>query len=173
MSIRINIPDAFSRWTCFAIELGFTDFVSSEDGFRTDLKSNAAWANHGACGIYFWVAQDGETYVGKTINARSRLREHWRNHPDLSYACFKQVPEKHLDEIEVALIEKIGAEFRTRNIKHALETKTHVPFDQFVSETARAAFLHGDGNLPDLDWRELPLLEQKQSKKFARFFAVA
>jgi len=163
----MQIPDAYRPWAKVAADLGFTDFVSAEDGFRTELKSNAPWVNGAACGIYFWVAQDGETYVGKTVNARARLREHWRNHPDLAYASFQAVPASMLGEREKTLISEVEARFSTRNIKHALKTQTHVPFDDFVNEFDQAEFLKGNIDLNDPEWRELPLLVQKQAKKYA------
>lgn len=165
---KMQIADQYREWAKCADRLGFTDFVSAEDGFRTELFSEAPWTNGAACGVYFWVAQDGETYVGQTVNARARLREHWRNHPDLAYASFQAVPDSLLNEREQSLIAKVCAEFPTRNIKHAIATESHVPFDNFVSQAESAAFVGGSLELPDLNWRELPLLEQKQAKKYER-----
>lgn len=162
----MNIPDQYTSWVQAASALGFTDFITPEDGFRACIRSGGQWRNSACCGIYFWIADNGETYVGQTVNARARLREHWRNHPDLSYACFQPVVREELDAREVQLIDLVGRRFPTRNIKFALETQTHVPFDRFVSRDERAAFLDGAGDLPDRCWRELPVLEQKQARKF-------
>jgi hypothetical protein len=93
----VNIPTIlpqFTRWADEAEKLGFTDYLSAEDGFRTCLNTNLGWRNGKACGVYFWIAEDGETYVGETLNARSRLMQHLRNHPDLRYACFQTVPTR-------------------------------------------------------------------------------
>lgn len=165
----MNIPERFTRWREAAVELGFEDFLTAEDSFRRCLASNGPWVNKDACGIYFWVAQDGETYVGQTLNARARLREHWRRHPDLSYAAFQPVPRLDLDAVEQELIREVGRRFATRNIKHAIATHAHVPFDDFVSENDRLAFAANTLNLPDDNWRELPLLTQKKRPAFARF----
>lgn len=163
-----QIADSYRAWAKCAAHLGFTDFISAEDGFRTELFSEVPWTNAASCGVYFWIAEDGEAYVGKTVNARARLREHWRNHPDLAYAAFQAIPHSMLDEREQSLIAKVCGQFPTRNIKHAMSTESHVPFDNFVSQEESAAFVGGNLELPDLNWRELPLLAQKQAKKYAR-----
>lgn len=167
----INVPEQFTVWASAAAEFGFTDFMSAEDGFRTCLSTGGAWTNAHACGIYFWVAENGETYVGQTVNARARLREHWRTHPDISYACFQPVASDKLNEVEKRLIQVVGRDFRTRNIKHALDTRTHVPFDDFALVSEHKGFLNVSLNLPDHEWRDLPVLKQKQTAKFNRFIA--
>ena len=53
-------------WRARAMRLGFTDFVSSEDGFKT--KEGNAWSNALSTGIYFWIAENGEAYVGQAKN---------------------------------------------------------------------------------------------------------
>ena len=163
------LPESVSQWADFATQLGFVDFLSAEDGFRTCLASGRSWKHSGSCGVYFWIAQDGETYVGETLNARSRLLEHLRNHPDLSYACFQPVPPEARKGREAELIEQVNAVFPTRNIKLAMRSDAHVPFDDFVSATQLAAHLSGDYVEEAEEWRELPVLTQKHARKFDRF----
>ena len=151
------------------MQLGFVDFLSAEDGFRTCLASGRSWKNSGSCGVYFWIAQDGETYVGETLSARGRLLEHLRNHPDLSYACFQPVPPEYRKGREAELIEQVNAVFPTRNIKLAVRSDAHVPFDDFVSAIQLAAHLSGHDVEEEEEWRELPVLTQKHARKFDRF----
>lgn len=167
----IDLPGKFAIWRDAARRLGFTDFVSAEDDFRTSLVDGGAWAGAHETGLYFWIAEDGETYVGQTVNARSRLLQHRRTHPDLSYASFQALADDQLNAREAELIEIVGRSFATRNIKHALQTRTHVPFDDFVSEIERHAFLDGT-DLDEDHWRALPLLERKQARKFDTFLAM-
>lgn len=141
MDLQNVIPDAFRRWHELATELGFVDFLSAEDGFRTSLFTADRWRGAKECGIYFWIAEDGETYVGETLSARNRLLEHWKNHPDLRFACFQPVAPDARKAREEDLIRRVGSKFPTRNIKHAISTRAFVPFDQFISPADRDAFL--------------------------------
>lgn len=162
----MELPAAFQLWSRKAREFGFVDFVTPEDAFSTCFLKQAPWRNKDACGIYFWIAENGETYVGQTVNARARLLEHWRHHRDISYACFQPVEREELDRTELTLIKRIGRVFATRNIKHAFETHTHVPLDDFITDEERMSFLAGRVDLHAFGWRELPVLMQKQQRKF-------
>jgi hypothetical protein len=85
------LPEAYREWGQIAADFGFVDFMSAENRFETCLASGRAWPQTSACGLYFWVAENGECYVGQTVNSRARLMEHARQHPDLRYACFQPV----------------------------------------------------------------------------------
>ena len=100
------IRPKFRQWADFATDLGFTDFITPEDGFGTELLSRAAWTNASSCGIYAWVTENGQAYVGQAVNVRNRLRQHWRNYRDLAYATFQVVPKAELDEVETRLVKK-------------------------------------------------------------------
>ena len=110
------------KWSTLASKSGFVDFLSPEDGFKTCVTSGGAWANKDQPGIYFWLAADGEAYVGQSITPQSRLRQHWRDHRDVSHACFRPCPLNDLDRVEEKLITEIGKHFPLRNIKHAVTT---------------------------------------------------
>ena len=56
------------RWRADVLALGFTDIVSPEDGFRT--SGGASWENTNASGVYCWIAENGEAYVGQAVAAR-------------------------------------------------------------------------------------------------------
>ena len=148
------------------MRLGFTDFVSSEDGFKT--KEGNAWSNAGSTGIYFWIAENGEAYVGQAKNVRRRLLQHWKVHRDILEAAFQPVDGNDLDAVEADLIKRVGKAYPTRNIKLALETAAYVPFDQFMSASQRHGFLLGERQECALDWRALRILEQKQAQRFRR-----
>ena len=162
------VPQAFGAWYDFAKGLGFTDLLSAEDGFRTSLVTGEPWANMNKCGVYFWIADDGETYVGETVNARSRLITHFRRHPDIRLAGFQLVPREMRKAREKELIKLVEASvFPTRNIKLAFNTRTFVPFDQFISPSELSTFLHSEVIDDDPDqWQDLPLLIQKQAGRF-------
>lgn len=162
------LPSKYREWADSAAELGFTDFLSAEDGFRTCLRTGRGWQNAKACGVYFWIAEDGETYVGETVKARSRLLQHLRTHPDLRYACFQAVPSDLRKVREADLIERVNKLFPTRNIKRAVKSEEHVPFDDFISSVECEAHLRGEWLEDDGNWRELPLLAQKQARRFAK-----
>ena len=166
-----TLGDAMARWSRLASATGFKDFLSPEDGFKTCLGSPGTWANRAQPGIYFWLASDGEAYVGQSISPQSRLREHWRNHPDISQACFMPCNPEQLDRVEERLIGQLGKHFALRNIKHAVTTSREVPFDKVINDEERERFIVG-GDLPDKPWRDLDLLTRLQARKFTRFVAI-
>jgi hypothetical protein len=153
-------------WRAFAMRLGFTDFVSPEDGFKR--KEGDAWSNARSTGIYFWIAENGEAYVGQAKSVRRRLLQHWKVHRDIIEAAFQPVDGNDLNAAEDDLIKRAGKAYPTRNIKRALETAAYVPFDQFMSAPKRDSFLKGEQQGCPVDWRDLGVLEQKQAKRFQR-----
>lgn len=155
------------KWRQKVLTLGFTDFVSPEDGFKSCGKSR--WQNDKASGVYCWIAENGEAYVGQTVAARRRLLDHWKNHKDFLAAAFMRVDSRSLDEVERDCINQIAGSYATRNIKHAISTSAYVPFDSLVSERDRQIFLSGETRGNDLPWRRLDILEQKQTSQFQRF----
>ena len=159
------------KWSTLASKSGFVDFLSPEDGFKTCVRSGGAWANKNQPGIYFWLASDGEAYVGQSITPQSRLRQHWRDHRDVVHACFMPCPLNDLDQVEEKLISEIGKHFPLRNIKHAVTTSSEVPFDRLISDDERERFLAGE-DMPDKPWQSLELLTRLQARKFAKFSAL-
>jgi hypothetical protein len=172
MEIRSDNGQALlPQWQAMAEEWGFTNFLSPEDNFRTCLRQGQRWDGRKHPGIYFWLAEDGEAYVGKSKEPQARLRTHWRTHRDLIRACFLPCAEKELAAVEARIISRAGGHFRLRNVKLALSTAKHVPFDALISEEEREQFLQG-GELFDRPWRTFEVLERLQKKKFERFLAT-
>lgn len=165
------LPERIEQWSKLASMAGFVDFLSPEDGFKTCLTSGRAWTNKDQPGIYFWLASDGEAYVGQSITPQSRLRQHWRDHRDVVHACFMPCPMNDLNRVEERLINEIGKHFPLRNIKHAAKTSSEVPFDKLISDEERERFLAGN-DLPDEPWQPLELLTRLQARKFAKFAAM-
>lgn len=161
--------DTYARWHRLALENGFTDFLSTNDQFRRLSGSNRAWSGTRP-GIYFWLAADGEAYVGQSVVPRSRLGQHIKAHGDLVHAAFQPCARAELDSLEQKLVDIVGRHFPLRNIKFALSTASAVPFDQLVSPTEQQAFLAGE-TIADHQWRALDEHERRQSKKFERFTA--
>lgn len=166
-----SLADNIARWSKLASEAGFIDFLSPEDGFKTCQRAGDSWVNKDQPGIYFWLASDGEAYVGQSIKPQSRLRQHWRDYRDVSHACFMPCDREHLDRLEESLISRLGKHFPLRNIKHAVTTSSEVPFDKVINDEERERFLVGH-DLPDEPWRDFDLLTRLQARKFARFVAV-
>ena len=123
-------------------------------GWIQDEGGNA-WSNAGGTGIYFWIAENGEAYVGQAKNVRRRLLQHWKVHRDILEAAFQPVDANDLDAVEADLIKRVGKAYPTRNIKLALETAAYVPFDQFMSASQRHSFLLGERQGCALDSRTL------------------
>lgn len=168
---KCETDDKLSRWSELALSWGFREFLGPEDGFRTCLQTMEQWSQRDQPGIYFWIAEDGEAYVGQSLHPQHRLREHWRAHRDLVRACFLPCARDDLNEVEAKLIKKAESHFLLRNIKLAVSTSREVPFDDVVSQAERELFLSG-GDLPDAEWRAFDLLARLQKKKFSKFLSV-
>ena len=154
--------DNFSIWEKLAQQHKFVDFLSPEDGFRSCTGSGARWANRAVPGIYFWIAQDGEAYVGQSVVPQARLRQHMKVHGDLVRVAFLPCRHEDLDSQETRLVREVGKHLPMRNIKLAVSTAREVPFDQVVTPQEQEAFL-GGASLPDRQWRELAHLTQVQA----------
>ena len=121
-------------------------------------------------GIYFWLAENGEAYVGQSVAPHWRLRQHVKAHGDLVHAAFQPCAKAGLNALEQKLVDVLGEHFPLRNIKFALSTASTVPFDELLSPAEQQAFLAGE-HLPDHEWQALDEHERRQSKKFERVMA--
>jgi hypothetical protein len=163
---------ALLKWRQKVESLGFTDFVSPEDGFKTlDL---ARWSNDKSTGVYCWLAQNGEVYVGKAKAVRRRLLDHLKVHKDILLASFRKVNENNLDEVEGDCVREMNEKYPVRNIKYARRTSAYVPFDSYLSKKDCEVFLLGDYIMEkqgweSQGWESLTPLEIKQRTKFKRF----
>lgn len=165
------VRNEFQQWAEFVKTLGFTDIVSPEDNFKTELSSRTEWTNSSSCGVYAWVTENHQAYVGQAVNVRNRLRQHWKNYRDIAYASFQAVPRANLDETEKMLIKKMELQFpkTTLNVKFATSSAKLVPFDQVVTAKAAEEYLRGQHLSKSQSWQEWPLLELKQQRKFDKF----
>jgi len=162
-SSRPDQSDA-ERWRSLARLLGFSDFLSAADGFKS-CEGPRPWVNARQPGIYFWLANDGQAYVGQSIQPRARLHQHMKAHGDIVQAAFQVCALDKLDRLEAQLVERAGEHFPLRNIKLAVSTASAVPFDGIVPPEEQAAFLAG-GDLPVGEWRDLEQLARLQQRKF-------
>lgn len=152
----------------FAVGHGFTRLFQSADGFANCvLTSRKRTPRRG--GIYFWVAENGEAYVGKATSFRARLSAHLQNHGDIKYAFFKPVAASDRSDVEKQLILAAGRDFPIRNIKHAAFGVTHVPFDDIVSRPEREIFLQNGDLLSQHSRGNLDEFRRRQVHAFNRF----
>jgi hypothetical protein len=165
------IKDEFQPWAMHALKLGFTDFISPEDGFLFELSKKSKWSNANSSGIYAWITGNGQSYVGQAVNVRNRLRQHWKNYRNIAYAAFRAVNTNDLDAIERQLIRKMEEHFpsSTLNIKFAASSVKVVPFDLIVTSEICDSFLRGEPTQYSNDWQNWPLLENKKVRNFERF----
>jgi len=165
------VREEFQLWAKHAQELGFTDFISPEDGFSTELSNNSKWENESSAGVYAWITENGHSYVGQAVNVRSRLGQHWKNYRDIAYASFQIVEAASLDHAEKVLIVKMEERFpsTTLNIKFAASSAKTVPFDLIFPPKKTEKFLAGQGMTASQKWQDWPLLENKRERRFAKF----
>lgn len=161
------LPDTHHAHAEFALSEGFTHLVNLTDGATRCLLSGRAFKPRRG-GVYLWIAENGEAYVGKAKFVRSRLSQHAANHPDLSWAFFKYVPEARRDSIEQETIRRADRLFRTRNIKHALMTSVRRPLDELIEPESQAKFLAGE-EIGLGEWRSHSELNIKQDVGWRRF----
>jgi len=158
----------FADQARFAVDHQFSRLFHSADGFA------ACWltGRHSKpCrgGVYFWVAADGQAYVGQAKSFHARLRAHLQKHQDVRYAFFRPVAKSERGAIERSLIRAADQLFKVRNIKHAAYGVTRVPFDDVVGPGERTIFLNG-GALPSQhDRREVSEFARRKAIEFERF----
>lgn len=165
----MSIEAAFPEWFAHARELGFREFRLPERQFKFCALTGKVLPEAAAVGLYYWVAQDGEVYAGKTIQGRRRLLQHLKRHGDLACVAMRPANLAKLDQLESNLIAAAQSRFptSTRNIKLALNTSSDVPFDTVISEQERTRFLTSCSAPDTVAWRALPLLEQKNDRRAA------
>lgn len=163
-------------WSKVALSLGMNDFALAEDGFSDVLcqgKEPRPFEKRKS-GIYFWRAENGETYVGQAVDIQARLRQHFRNHRDLVYAGYVSFPPDRLDDMERILVTKAERFFPMRNVKLVQSSARHMPFDSIIPAHDQEQFTER-GNPPE--WlhdarREFPMLAVQTRTKRARFEAL-
>lgn len=166
MTIGALFRPEFSNWVLHAQSLGFTEFVTPEDGFSTELTSNKVWGGRTSCGVYTWITENGDAYVGQAVKVRARLQQHWKSHRSIVYAAFQPVEHQDLNVEEPRLIAAMETAFPVLNIAFAKSSTTTVPFDQVVTQVERQEFLNGGQLAENIDWSQWPLLLRKQAAKF-------
>lgn len=151
--------NALEQWRKAATLAGFTDFVATADGstYRTNRP-----------GIYFWLAANGEAYVGQSIRPKQRLRAHMKAHGDLIAAAFQPCAKRHLDTLEAELVRQLGKSHKLRNIKLAAWTCSKVPLDDVLSAEEQLAFIQGQA-LPRSVWQTFPEQERLHERRFRQF----
>lgn len=164
------VKDLSELWLKIARENGFEDFLTADDGFGRSTSSRRRWANRNRPGIYFWLADNGEAYIGQSVRPLARLRQHLRDHGDITHAAFQRCLRQDLNALEQKLVDVAGRHFPLRNIKFAVSTASPVAFDQLVSPAEQAAFVAG-GDLENGPWAPLEDHVRLQARKFERFVA--
>ncbi len=149
-------------------DFGFTQLVSREDNFATELTESSKWRERSGSGIYSWVTENLECYTGQAVSVRRRLLQHAKQHPDLLYVAFQSACESELDALEETLIKRVETIYPTRNIKHASKSVSSVPFDLVVSAADQELFLSGLDIDNATGWKDWPALEVRQAKRFAK-----
>lgn len=160
-----------ARWRGVARAAGFSDFVGPDTNFRSQIHSSRRWNNRSRPGIYFWLAQNGEAYVGQSVRPQQRLRQHLLTHADIVEAAFQCCPKRELSAVEAKLVQSCGQHFPLRNIKLAVSTTRTVPIDELLSSDERDAFLSGL-DLPGDPWRDEPERARLQERHFRRLIEL-
>jgi hypothetical protein len=92
-------------------ELHFTEHDVSDQG---SLALFVEGRSH--CGIYWIDFADGSSYVGQSVNARSRLATHRRRWADAVVVRFAECQMERLDELELAAVQYVQKSRPLRNI---------------------------------------------------------
>lgn len=160
-----------AAWIAAARQNGFSGFLSAQDQFERDPTDEPTISKGASLtGIYFWIAENGEGYIGQALDIRKRLRTHFKNNPDLVAATYLCCKAEALDEIEKTQISRLQDAFPLRNILLVRQSAVHRPLDDIFDLEAQSAF-PSVGN-PE-GWqrgprRTFPILERRQRQKMAR-----
>ena len=146
-------PSSPAGFSAFAIKHGFSQpFAVSTNGHAEHFK----WQED-RCGLYIWLASNGDVYLGQSVNVRRRLIEHQKNHLDLRVAAFRSVAKLDLDREEVRLARLFEAVGPIRNIKLVARTFAVVRYDLAIADGLTAP-------------RAMPEQETKAAKNWRLFY---
>ena len=167
---RIGAP---TEWKEASLAMGFDRFVTAEDDFSTAFTNDGeAKLNTRICGVYFWITADGQTYVGKSKDIRSRLRQHRKFHRDLTHASFQPISEQFLAEEERRLIQMAErAGWPLRNVLEVSKSTSQRELDRFLEPKILEEFPY-IGN--PIAWTErqrqdFVILGRRQKSKLASY----
>jgi hypothetical protein len=90
------------------------------------------------CGIYWLDFEDGASYVGQSVNARTRLASHRRRWSDVTTARFAECRPERLDELELAVIQHVQ---KTRPLRNVLLTSRPGGLDDLIVTVREGASL--------------------------------
>lgn len=165
-----------AAWTAAARSSGFAGFLSAQDQFAHDpTKPDQAGPSVKMTGIYFWIADNGEAYVGQAVDIRRRLKTHFKDNPDLIAAAYLICDPKNLDHQEKSKVAQLEGQFALRNVLLVKQSAKHRPLDTIIAVNAQQKFL-GTGNA--IGWqhtrrRRFPILERRQRQRVTRMAARA
>lgn len=163
------MPASLHKHAEFALRQAFTNLIDVANEKSLCLLAGRRF-NPKRGGVYFWITESGQAYVGKAKSFHSRLTQHLNNHPDIRWAFFKYVREEHRDAVERETISLADKHFPTRNIKHAEATVLHRPFDDLVPADERRQFLNGE-ELSLGQWMPMPRQHLKQQSNWRIYSA--
>lgn len=163
--------DTVKEWTALARDHGFHDFVSPESSFSYCEGESRRWTNRNQPGIYFWVAENGDGYVGQSVRPQQRLRQHALVYGDMRQAAFLACSKADLNRREEDLIRALERHIPLRNIKLARSTCRHVPLDDVLTHEEQLAFLSGL-HLSKAEWGGQADLARKQAHRYNRFLEM-
>jgi hypothetical protein len=118
----------------FAKKYGFGNLFQISANGRADQHEWKA----DRCGLYIWLAANGEVYLGQSVDVRRRLIEHQKGHLDIIIAAFIPVDRQELDAEEARLARLFEAVGPVRNVKLVTKTYAVVPYDLAVKEPCRS-----------------------------------
>jgi hypothetical protein len=148
-------------------EAGFKKYF-----FCKGMRSIAGqFSKNNRCGIYILHFENGQYYVGLTVDVVRRYAEHRITHSDIEYISFKEVPENRLAEVEketVYKLENLNKNLRNINIVSIIAGDTD--FDLIVSKEEQEYWLK-NGPTPEsvnTERFDYPDLRKKYSKNFQK-----
>ena len=92
-------------------ELNFTEHDVTDQGSLALFVENRS-----RCGIYWLDFEDGSSYVGQSVNARTRLATHRRRWNDAVVVRFAECELERLDDLELATIQYVQKLRPLRNV---------------------------------------------------------
>lgn len=126
------------------------------------------------CGIYVLHFENGEYYVGQSVNVVSRFAAHAKNHPDIQQLSFKVVARDDLDSEEKRVTKALENNGRLlRNIHNTTYSFGKSSLDDLMPPFVQEQF-YTDMNFFDMDGQrqDEPNIRRHYHKHYLKFISL-
>lgn len=165
MSTRKNQPSRGSQYGQYK----FTRWAIDSEGSISALFGGS----QSRCGIYILEFENGQRYVGQSIDVVRRFADHRRHFPDIVGFQFCPIPRALLDSMERKTVQaNVDASYELRNIQLVSTSHRESPLDIDIDPVMQESWLQ-DGVFEPGEDRYTQVAERRvrERKKFSKLAA--